>query len=579
MNGRLIAITLPALLWAGSSLAEEASSVNAELANESPAVVESPEPVESSEPKSSESIQHPNATSEVVAEPVEATESTTPAEDAVTAQADETPPAEPITPLESALPSTENIPVTENIPAAAAEPLTAVTPLPETPPETPAVIAPEAEAAATESSAEEREIVTKLAQLVSENKFTLAYELGQTHQAEWEGDGEFDFNFGVAAAQTQHFNEAIFAFERLLEEFPNNARFRLELARCHYFLNNLIVAEQEFKRVERQKPPEGVQKHIDRFLTRIAEQRQQIQPSWSGGLDIAAGHDSNINAATDLDAVQATFYIGETPLTGSLTLADEQKSTDSAYYQVQGYSQYQRPLTKRSNIDIAISGSHKDNTENNDYDLANAAVSGGIRFIRGAHNLRFGGVYRQYWLAGEDLQSQSLGNVRWQWLFAPKWKTGADFEAGHQNNDQNNALDFYQWQGKANITRISDGFSQNLQISYGADIALESENKYQGREHIGLGYQARQSLTESSQLYALLNYRDNSYQDAFDGQHPFYANKTRSDQLAQVIVGWTYSFNKYLGGKVQVNHSQNSSNLDLYEYDRTQLEAGVNVRF
>ena len=310
MNGRLIAITLPALLWAGSSLAEEASSVNAELANESPAVVESPEPVESSEPKSSESIQHPNATSEVVAEPVEATESTTPAEDAVTAQADETPPAEPITPLESALPSTENIPVTENIPAAAAEPLTAVTPLPETPPETPAVIAPEAEAAATESSAEEREIVTKLAQLVSENKFTLAYELGQTHQAEWEGDGEFDFNFGVAAAQTQHFNEAIFAFERLLEEFPNNARFRLELARCHYFLNNLIVAEQEFKRVERQKPPEGVQKHIDRFLTRIAEQRQQIQPSWSGGLDIAAGHDSNINAATDLDAVQATFYIG-----------------------------------------------------------------------------------------------------------------------------------------------------------------------------------------------------------------------------------------------------------------------------
>jgi hypothetical protein len=34
-----------------------------------------------------------------------------------------------------------------------------------------------------------------------------------------------------------------------------------------------------------------------------------------------------------------------------------------------------------------------------------------------------------------------------------------------------------------------------------------------------------------------------------------------------------------MGAKLQLNHSQNSSNLELYEYERTQLELGANFRF
>jgi tetratricopeptide (TPR) repeat protein len=426
-------------------------------------------------------------------------------------------------------------------------------------------------------------VLVELLTLVEQGNYVMAYELATSHRQDWEGDGEFDFNYGVAAAQTGHYNEAVFSFERLLEAYPGNARFRLELARCHYQLGNLTLAETEFKRVAAQNPPAAVQQNIERFLTRIAEQRQQVSPSWQGGLDVAAGYDSNINAATDLDAVQATFYLGtpddRTALNGLLTLEDEQKAQSSAYGQFQGYIVHQRPVTKRSNIDISVSGSYKDNTEDDSYDLGNAALSGGFRLIRGAHNLRFGGSYRHYWLSADSLQSQSLGNLHWQWLFMPQWKTGIQFEAGHQNNDQNNALDFYQWQSKFNLSRSSDGFSQNIQLALGADEALEKENKFQGRSYIGFGYQARQALSDSSQLFALLNYRDNQYQDEFDALHPFYANEKRKDQLTQLILGWNYAFNQSMGAKLQLNHSQNSSNLELYEYERTQLELGANFRF
>ena len=140
----------------------------------------------------------------------------------------------------------------------------------------------------------------KLIQLVNNNDVHGAYLLGLDMQQEWEGDEEFDFNFGFAAAQTGHYNQAIFSFERLLQSHPKNLRFRLELARCHYFLKNYNAAEHEFNQVKKSKPPENVEQQIDKFLVKIAEQKQQVSRSWQLGGGLAGGYDSNINAAADL---------------------------------------------------------------------------------------------------------------------------------------------------------------------------------------------------------------------------------------------------------------------------------------
>jgi Tetratricopeptide repeat len=397
---------------------------------------------------------------------------------------------------------------------------------------------------------------------------------------EWEGEERFDFNFALAAAQTGHYNQAIFPFERLLEAYPNNPRFRLELARCHFFLNNLNAAEHEFNQVAASNPPAEVQGHINRFLTRIAEQKQQVSRFWSAGVGLALGYDSNINAAADLDAIQATFYLNDSPaLTGLLTLEDEQKSQGSAYYKLQGFGQYQQPLSKRTSLDFSASISQKDNTLDDSYDLTNLSLNGGFRMLRSNHNMRFGGIYRQYWLAGEGLQNQILGNVRWQWYFAPQWKVTSEIELGQQDNDQNDALDFTQWQVKASLNRKSEGLSQNGQLGYGSDSAIESSNNFQGRNYLSIGYQMQQEIAASQQIYALINYRNNSYADAFADDHIFFAGETREDQLTQITAGWLYSFMPNTSAKVQLSHSQNQSNLELYDYQRTLIEAGLTISF
>jgi len=422
----------------------------------------------------------------------------------------------------------------------------------------------------------------QLTELIENAQFALAYQLGLSMYSNWEGDEQFDFNFALAAAQTEHYNQAIFPFERLLEAYPNNLRFRLELARCYFFLNNLPAAEREFNTVAKNNPPEEVQNQIDRFLNRIAEQKQQVSQSLRAVVGIVLGHDSNINAAADIDAINATFYdTNNVPtLTGTLRLDDEQKSQASNYYQLQAFGYYRKPLSKRSSLDASASTSKKNNFINNNYDLTNLSFNGGYTLLRSNHSVRFGGLARQYWLAGETLQNQLLANIRWQWYFAPSWKAHSELQAGQQNNSQNDALDFNQWQGKLGVQRQHEaGFIQDLQLSLGSNIAKDSKNDFQGSAYYSLGYQAQKRFTDNQQIYALASFRNNTYSSAFADDDLFFAGEKRTDDIMQLTAGWVYNIQPTTAIKLHINHSKNKSNLELYDYQRTLIEAGITLAF
>ena len=237
------------------------------------------------------------------------------------------------------------------------------------------------------------------------------------------------------------------------------------------------------------------------------------------------------------------------------------------------------PLSKRSSLDVSLSGSHKDNTLDDEYDLSNLTINSGFRVLRGQHNIRIGAVARQYWLAGDNLQNQLLANIGWQWFFAQNWKTTTEFEFGRQDNKLNEALDFIQWQGKLAINRKTTDLSQNIQLGIGQDKARQFENEFQGRDYYSLGYQISKPVFNNQQVYGLLNYRLHDYSDAYADDHIFFAGKTRQDKMAQFIAGWVYEFIPATAVKVQASHHINNSNLELYDYQRTLIEAGLTISF
>lgn len=78
--------------------------------------------------------------------------------------------------------------------------------------------------------------ISQLQTLYQQKQYDDAYQMALELEAEQGGDASFDFTFGMVALETQHFDRAVFAFERVLMLEPYNHRVRLELARTHYFL-------------------------------------------------------------------------------------------------------------------------------------------------------------------------------------------------------------------------------------------------------------------------------------------------------------------------------------------------------
>ena len=96
--------------------------------------------------------------------------------------------------------------------------------------------------------------------LIKRQQYPQAYILASRIVEENEGDSTFDMQYGMAAIETAHYNEALYAFERLVLLDGSQPRYRLELARAHFFLRNLEQSEIEFNRVLRQNPPKTVQR-------------------------------------------------------------------------------------------------------------------------------------------------------------------------------------------------------------------------------------------------------------------------------------------------------------------------------
>ena len=105
--------------------------------------------------------------------------------------------------------------------------------------------------------------------LYSQGQFEQAYQLGRAAEFNWEGDPEFDFNYGLAAIESGHYEDAIFALERVVFLRPDILRLRLELARAHFLNENFVAARAEFQRVLERSPPPNVQENIARFLAQM----------------------------------------------------------------------------------------------------------------------------------------------------------------------------------------------------------------------------------------------------------------------------------------------------------------------
>jgi tetratricopeptide (TPR) repeat protein len=149
---------------------------------------------------------------------------------------------------------------------------------------------------ATPSYASQSEAVQQIMELLHQQSPDQAFALAIANQAELEGDPDFDYAFAVAAKQSGNLDQAVFAFERVLQVQPNAYDARFGLALSYYELGNLDAAKQELSVLPRALGTNSeLSDAISTYLSTIDKQQNRREQHWVTHIRFGLGSDSNPN--------------------------------------------------------------------------------------------------------------------------------------------------------------------------------------------------------------------------------------------------------------------------------------------
>ncbi|OOZ40058.1 hypothetical protein BOW53_09175 [Solemya pervernicosa gill symbiont] len=410
--------------------------------------------------------------------------------------------------------------------------------------------------------------IDTLSRLVNSGNSEEAYRLASETVEANEGDPKFDYLYGVAAVDSGHASEGVFALERVLMAQPSNQAARLELARGYFALGEDDRAEELFNRVQRLNPPSRVRENVQRYLDAIQARREEGKVVAVAYVEVGFGYDSNINSSPE----DANFT---SPLLGQGTLSEESTEQDDLFYSASVGGKLSIPLSENVSLLGKLDTNYRGNGEYDQYN--SGVVTGQAGFtVKGKRSyLQLVGVGQAFYLDSE-INREMLGlNADWvQDLTRHTQLTlslqFADFEYPDQqirNSTQTTT-------GLGITTRFSSRLSPVLYATgfYGHEHA-DDDDPFGGkavaqREFGGVRVGGQLNLTPK---FALQTSLTGQYSDYGGMQLLFLTNREDESYLFDAGFAWAPADHWTLRGSASYTRSE--SNIEIYEYDRvlTQL--------
>jgi len=165
--------------------------------------------------------------------------------------------------------------------------------------------------AAPPPSSNEDDLSTGI-ELFNSGQFDQSYEILLTVFEDSPENLELNFYLGRSAFETENYEMAIMAFERILIVSPQEHRVKLEIARSFQKLGAYNIARQYCNEVLKTHPPDTVRNNIQNFLAYM-EKTEQVH-FLSGRLMVGVELNNNVWASPSADRIKT--IIGDVILTG-----------------------------------------------------------------------------------------------------------------------------------------------------------------------------------------------------------------------------------------------------------------------
>jgi len=400
---------------------------------------------------------------------------------------------------------------------------------------------------------------------VNEKQYTQAHSLTQALMDEHGGEPVFDYLAGQAAYYTQHYQEAVFAFERVMLNRPNHARARLLLAFSYFKVKNYGAAQVELNQLislTNAYASEEEKAQIQAYLTQIERIQQKHIKDKRLSLSLGLGYDSNVSSGTEEDAIFFPSVDDFITITGGTEASDSLAELNLTY-------QYKKKRTQQSDYRFYANWQHLHHQDLSEFDRS--VVNLNASFSDYWQDTRYTLTgYVQPMMLDSKYYRTAYGVIgELSWALGQHWRWAISSNISRINNTQVDSQDMRRIGASTRFTYLSK-HPQIIELSYHDDDGEIDAGKHNGKDYYALSY------TYLYPVSSVLNiaFKANAEKSQFDRPHPTFL-AVRDDDGYAFSVKADYHLDAHWQLSTFLRYSRKNSNLALYDYDRSELKATV----
>ncbi|MFA7441650.1 MAG: tetratricopeptide repeat protein [Sphingomonadaceae bacterium] len=421
---------------------------------------------------------------------------------------------------------------------------------------------------ASPAQAEVDPLVRQALDLHSNGRAGEAYGLLALQEDARSADPDYNYILGLAAADSGRAAEAILAFQRVLAVQPDHAQARAELARVYAMAGDIDTAREQFDTVVSDPSlPDPVRQRFDRIVRDYDRQIAGGGSSVSGFVDVSGGYDSNINGATDADAIVIPLFAGF----GPGTLGPAAREQDKGFYEVQAGVSGVTAVSRQTRLFASLLGNWRDNIDSRAFDQAAITGTAGLgHTLANRDVLSFSLQGQQFWF-GQRSFRQSVGGIG---QYTKRLKNGEALSFSGE---------FFRLNFDNDPLRDADRYS--VGISYAARTMILSlsggheETRRAAGDHLSYDYARLNVAVEQPIGTGLAVVAGIGGQlRRHDAADPLFLAQ-RKDEQVDLSLGLKVRLTDNLYARPRVTYTRNWSNFALYDYERATVSLGIRHEF
>lgn len=368
-------------------------------------------------------------------------------------------------------------------------------------------------------------------------------------------DVEGHFLLGFAETGAGEYDKAEDEFNRLLVEYPDRARIRLELARALFLAGRYEDAQYQFELVLSGDIPPEVRANVLGFLDQIRRRRR-----YQYALSAAIAPSSNINNATS--ASQVSVY-GE-----PATLSANARRQSGVGVVAGGQGEREAPLWDSVRLRLGAAGYDRD-YPGGQFDDRFGRVYAGLQHLDNAGDASLLAVTDRRWYGGPRYDDREGLRLEYDHVIDQRWTLGAWTET---------LRDWFEsvpgMSGSEYDATLAPRYTLNATTTLGAQLTLgvlQGVVSYNGYHAQGIGGFYQQEFAHGVNLTVTPQFQVTSYA----GPNPLFGiereDRAISLQVTLADRAWrVHDLIPFLG----VSHIDNRSNIALYAFTGNQVLFG-----